>query len=120
PWLAALAAAIGIGAKVGGAAPAVGVVARSLGGLLVALALLCLYAAVDRPPPGSPALGVGSILAYLALGTWLMARDLVPGPFRTLRLCTALLAGLAVLVMTGWWLHAPYIVQGGTGYVPMQ
>lgn len=120
PWLAAMAAAIGVGARVGGAAPAVGLVARSLGGFLVALALLSLLSVFDDSPPGTLALGLGSILAYLALGSWLMARDLVPGPFRMLRLCTALLAGLALLVMTGWWLHLPYVVQGGTDYVPMQ
>ncbi|MAL03539.1 MAG: hypothetical protein CL625_04570, partial [Arenimonas sp.] len=120
PWLAAMAAAIGVGARVGGAAPAVGLVARSLGGFLVALALLSLLSVFDDSPPGTLALGLGSILAYLALGSWLMARDLVPGPFRMLRICTALLAGLALLVMTGWWLHLPYVVQGGTDYVPMQ
>ncbi len=120
PWLAAMAAAIGIGANVGGTAPAVGLVARSLGGFLVTLGALSLVATLDDSPPGTLALGAGSILGYMALGTWLMARDLEPGPFRTLRFCTALLAGLALLVMTGWWLHLPYVVQGGTGYVPMQ
>ncbi|WP_374601334.1 PAS domain S-box protein [Arenimonas sp.] len=120
PWLAAMAAAIGVGARIGGVAPAVGVVARSLGGFLVALAGLSLVAVIDDSPKGTLALGLGSILAYAALGTWLMARDLEPGPFRTLRFCTALLAGLALLVMTGWFLHVPYIVQGGTQYVPMQ
>lgn len=120
PWLAALAAAIGVGAKVGGAATVVGLVARSLGGFLVALCLLSLLAVFDGSPPGTLSLGLGSILAYLALGSWLMARDLLPGPQRTLRISTALLAGLALLVMTGWWLHLPYVVQGGTDYVPMQ
>ena len=120
PWLAAMAAAIGIGAKVGGSATAVGLVARSLGGFLVALATLSVFSVFDDSPSGPVALGLGSVLAYGALGAWLMARDLEPGPFRTLRICTALLAGLALLVMTGWWLHVPYIVQGGTDYVPMQ
>ena len=120
PWLAAMAAAIGIGANVGGSATVVGLVARSLGGFLVTLGLLSLLSVFDGTPSGPVALGLGSVLAYVALGAWLMARDLVPGPFRALRICTALLAGLALLVMTGWWLHVPYIVQGGTNYVPMQ
>ncbi|GGA66488.1 hypothetical protein GCM10011521_00750 [Arenimonas soli] len=120
PWLAAMAAAIGIGAKVGGNAPAVGLVARSLGGLLVTLGTLSILSVFDDTPSGPLALGLGPALAYVALGAWLMARDLEAGPLRTLRICTALLAGLALLVMTGWWLHVPYIVQGGTDYVPMQ
>ena len=120
PWLAALAAAIGVGASAGGATVVVGLLARSLGGFLVALCVLCLFAAVNGDASAGVAMGVGASLAYLGLGAWLMARDLVPGPLRVLRFCTAVLAGIALLVMTGWLLEVPHIVQGGTDYVPMQ
>ncbi|HEX5693713.1 MAG TPA: hypothetical protein VFY00_03725, partial [Arenimonas sp.] len=120
PWLAAIAAAIGIGANVGGSSAVVGLLARSLGGFLVVLCGLALCAVFDPTQMGRVAMGVGPSLAYLGLGAWLMARDLAPGPLHVLRFCTALLAGLALLVMTGWWLHVPEIVQGGTNDVPMQ
>ncbi|MBW8310733.1 MAG: CHASE domain-containing protein, partial [Rhizobium sp.] len=120
PWLAALAAAVGLGAQAVGPRPAVALVARAAGGFLLALALLALLGLFqDGRGTGLP-LGLAPILAWTGAAAWLLVRDLAPGSQRILRLCSALLAGLAVLVMSGWWLHVPYIVQGGTHYVPMQ
>ncbi|KFL37102.1 PAS domain S-box protein [Arenimonas donghaensis] len=119
PWLAALAAAIGLGASLGTGTVVVGLLARSLGGFLVAFCGLCLVEVFDAAP-GSVALGIGPSLAYLGLGAWLMTRDLVQRPLRVLRFCAASLAGIGLLVMAGWTLEIPYIVQGGTDHVPMQ
>lgn len=120
PWLALLAAALGVGAHVGGRRWDAGLLARSLGGLLVALSLMSADAMWGDLRPGAPVLGLGGTLAFLGVGGWLMARDLVPGPMRIPRLCMGLLAGLALLVLAGWWLRQPYMVQGGTDLVPMQ
>lgn len=119
PWLAALVGAVGLGGQVAGRHPGVSMVARAAGGLLLALVLLALRALVEGGGKALP-LGIAPLLAWGVVAAWLLVRDLEPGPQRMLRLCSALLAGLALLVMAGWWLQVPYIVQGGTRYVPMQ
>lgn len=120
PWLAPLAGAVALGAQSLGPRPAVALLAKAAGGFLLALALLALLGVLnDGRGTGLP-MGLASILAWTGVATWLLVRDLAPGSQRMLRLCSALLAGLSALVMAGWWLHVPYIVQGGTDYVPMQ
>ncbi|MDY0021454.1 PAS domain S-box protein [Arenimonas caeni] len=120
PWLAAMAGSIGVGAHVGGRAPAVAVVARALGGLLLAMAALSAASLHDPEPAPGMALGLAGTITTLGLGAWLLGRDLVDHSQRVMRVAAGMLGGLSLLVMLGWWMHLSYIVQGGTDYVPMQ
>ncbi|WP_295364339.1 PAS domain S-box protein [Arenimonas sp.] len=120
PWLVALVGAIGVGAHVGGRAAPVAMVARAVGGFLLAVAALSMASLHDpEPAPGMP-LGLSGTLAYLLLGLWLAGRELSDQRQRMMRLASGLLAGVSSLVIIGWWLGVPYIVQGGTEFVPMQ
>lgn len=121
PWLAAAGAAAGVALRalpMSSSSPLLRAAARSLGAFLLALAALSAAAAIKHE--GSLALGLANLLAFLLLGGWLAADGLRTGSQRVLRTCAAALAGLAWLVMCGWWLEVPFIVQGGTAYVPMQ
>ena len=100
PWLAALVGAVGLGGQAAGRHAAVSMVARAAGGLLLALVLLALRALVEGGGQDLP-LGIAPLLAWGLVSAWLLVRDLEPGPQRMLRLCSALLAGLALLVMAG-------------------
>ena len=120
PWLLALVGAIGVGAHVGGRAPPVAMLARAVGGFLLAVAGLSMASLNDPAPAPGMSLGLSGTLACLLLGGWLVGRDLLQQQQRMMRLASGLLAGVASLVIIGWWLGVPYIVQGGTQYVPMQ
>lgn len=120
PWIMALAAAIGAGANAGGRSPWVAVLARALGGLLLALAGLSLASLANGGAAPDAALGLAGTLACLWIGGWLLGRELQQANQRVMRTASALLAGIALLVMLGWWLQVSYIVQGGTRLVPMQ
>lgn len=118
PMLFAALAALGLG--VAAAGPSWSAAVRSLGGALLGLAALAAAAGLQESPMRPLAWGWAGVLASGWLGLRLATIRLAGAPQPLARLCAALVAGLGLLVMAGWWLQSPAIVQGGTQRVPMQ
>ncbi len=120
PGLAAGLLAAGLGLRVLRAGDAARMASRAAGAALFVLAILATGIALDPQPAHRLPLGGAAALAMAWAGAWLATRSLVRGPQRMARVCATGLAGLALLVMAGWWFGSAAIVQGGTRLVPMQ
>ncbi len=118
PPLAATLAALGLAASLAGDRGVAA--ARALGGALVVLATLAAGVAMQDVPGHPLPVGASLVLASLVLGAGLVAAGLPGRPQPLAKACAALLGGLGLLVIAGWLLPSPAIVQGGTRLVPMQ
>ena len=92
---------------------------RALGAMQLGLVLLVVGGGADSEP-GAPALSASAMAAHGLLGARWLLRNAGDGDRRMLRFATAAIAGIGLVAMAGWAMSSAAIVQGGTGYVPMQ
>ena len=128
-WLAQPAAAIGTAVVVAGLGlglvgsiriPGRDAALRTLGAMQLGLAILAGISMLSSSSPHDLSLASSAGVAHAVLGLHWLSTGLRGQPQRMMRLSTAFLAGLSLLVLAGWASGSAAIVQGGTRYVPMQ